>query len=56
MLTMEHLPEEPIDLCLAFHNDIASSRGTKDMKGKAERAQILTELITSDTYPRSSVE
>lgn len=56
MLTLEHLPEEPFDVCLAFHNNIGSSRGTKDMKEKAEKAGIPTELITSSTYPRSSVE
>lgn len=56
MLTLEHLPDEPIDVCLAFHNNITISRGTKDMKKKVEKAGIPTELITSSTYPRSSAD
>lgn len=47
MLKEEHLTTEPIDLCLAFHNDIENSRGTKDMMGCAQRANIPTRLITS---------
>jgi hypothetical protein len=47
MLTEEHKPEEPIDICLAFHNNIAASRGTKDMMGCTQKAGIETILITS---------
>lgn len=54
MLDCEHRPEEPIDLCFAFHNNINNSRGTKDMMRRAEKAGVPTRLITS--YPRSSAE
>lgn len=47
MLTEEHKAEEPIDLCLAFHNNIVASRGTKDMMACTEKAGIFTQLITS---------
>ena len=47
MLTVENKPEEPIDLCLAFHNDIDNSRGTADMLGRVDRAGVPWKLCTS---------
>lgn len=54
MLDEEHRPEEPIDLCLAFHNNFANSRGTADMVKRVRKAGIAWKLNTS--HPRSSVE
>lgn len=54
MLTEEHKPEEPIDLCLAFHNDIENSRGTADMLKRVGKAGIPWTVVTS--HPRSSAE
>lgn len=51
MITEEHRPEEPIDLCLAFHNNIANSKGTRDMMKRAAKAEITTRLITSTVTP-----
>lgn len=51
MLDEEHRADEPIDLCLAFHNDIARSRGTADMVARAVKAGIPHELITSHIPP-----
>lgn len=50
MLDKEHKPNEPIDLVLAFHNDITNSKGTKDMLLRAGNAGIATRLITGNTY------
>lgn len=47
MLDCEHVNHEPIDLCLAFHDNIDDSRGTKDMVKRAQKAKILTRLIRS---------
>lgn len=47
MFKAEHLPEEPIDLCLAFHNDILNSRGTRDMINVVKSANVLYKLCTS---------
>lgn len=54
MLDMEHKPEEPIDLVLAFHNDIENSSGTADMLDRTRKAGIPWKLVTS--HPRSSEE
>lgn len=54
MLTEEHKPEEPIDLCLAFHNDIKNSRGTADMLKRVDKANIPWNVHTS--HPRNSAE
>ena len=35
MLDSEHRESEPIDLCLAFHNDFENSKGTRDMVTRA---------------------
>jgi hypothetical protein len=47
MLDVEHTAEEPIDLCLAFHNDIERSRGTADMLRRVKKTEIAWQLITS---------
>ncbi len=47
MLDVENKPEEPIDLCLAFHNDIDNSRGTADMLSRVDKADIPWKLCTS---------
>lgn len=53
MIAEEHKADEPIDLCLAFHNDIENSRGTADMLDRVVRAGIAWELCTSETTPTS---
>ncbi len=47
MLAEEHPDKDCklIDLCLAFHEDLDSSKGTKDMVAKAEKAGIKTLVI-----------
>lgn len=54
MLDVENKPEEPIDLCLAFHNDIASSRGTADMVKRMQKAGFTVKVNTS--HLRSSAD
>lgn len=54
MLDEEHKPEEPIDLCLAFHNNIQESRGTADMIKRVDKAGIPYKINTS--HLRSSAE
>ena len=54
MIDVEKTPEEPIDLCLAFHNNIENSRGTADMIKRVDKANIPMKLNTS--RPCSSVE
>ena len=45
MIDDEHTTEEPIDMCVAFHDRIKTSRGTKDMVRRALRAKIPTILV-----------
>ncbi len=47
MITENHLL--PDDLCLAFHNNIENSRGTRDMLSRAEKAGIKTKLIRTNS-------
>lgn len=47
MLDCEHRPDEQIDLCFAFHNNIEASSGTRDMMKRAAKAGIPVRLITS---------
>jgi hypothetical protein len=54
MIDVENKPEEPIDLCLGFHNDIEKSRGTADMLRRVQHANIPSKLCSS--HPRSSAE
>lgn len=54
MLKEEHKPEEPIDLVLAFHNNIENSSGTADMIDCVIKAGIPWKLNTS--HPCSSAE
>lgn len=50
MLDCEHRPDEPIDLCLAFHNNFVQSRGTKDMVSRVEKAKIPWRLVSSPDH------
>lgn len=54
MIDEEHLLEEPIDVCLAFHNDIRNSRGTADMVRRATKASV--PVIINTSHPRSSAD
>lgn len=54
MLDKEHKAEEPIDVCVAFHNNVQDSRGTADMLDRVVKANIPWRLITSS--PRSSAD
>lgn len=45
MIDKEHRSDEPINLCLAFHDNIKASKGTRDMVTRAEKAKIPTTLI-----------
>lgn len=54
MVKEEHRPEEPIDVVLAFHNNLENSSGTADMISVADKAGIPWKLNTS--RPRSSAE
>lgn len=56
MLDEEHREEEPIDLVIAFHDDIGHSKGTKDMVKKALKAGILKENVKLVKHPNSSEE
>lgn len=47
ILDCEHNSDKPINLCLAFHNDLKSSRETKDMINRAKAAGIPVTLISS---------
>lgn len=47
MLDVEYVVDDPIDLCIAFHDDIASSRGTADMVRRAKLAGIMVEHVES---------
>ncbi len=47
MITEEHKPEEPIDLCLAFHNHIQDSTGTADMLDCVVKSAIPWKLNSS---------
>jgi hypothetical protein len=54
MLDVENKPEEPIDLCLAFHNNIQDSRGTADMLDRVVKAGVPWKLCTSSDGANSS--
>jgi YspA, cpYpsA-related SLOG family len=54
MLDVENKPEEPIDLCLAFHNNIIDSRGTADMLDRVIKAGVPWKLCTSSDGANSS--
>jgi hypothetical protein len=47
MLLKEHLPKEPIGLCLAFAEDFSVAYGTSDMRRKALAAGIRVESFSS---------
>lgn len=56
MLDAEHTLEEPIQLCLVFHNDIENSRGTADMLKRVQQAAIPYQIITSLPLSASNVQ
>lgn len=41
------ISEKPIDLVLAFHDDLEHSRGTKDMVKRARAANVPVQIISS---------
>ena len=47
MLDREHSPESPIELCIAFHDDIGNSKGTGDMVRRALLAGIEVKFVLS---------
>lgn len=47
MIDEEHRHEEPINLCLAFHDSISTSKGTADMVTRARRALITCRIVSS---------
>jgi len=50
MVDEEHRPEEPIDLVLAFHDDLGLGKGTADMKRRVLKAEIKFQHHTSIEY------
>ena len=54
MLTEENKPEEPIDLVLAFHNNIQKSKGTADMLDCVDAAGLPWKLCTSSDGTKKS--
>ena len=46
MVSEEHKQDEPIDLILAFHDDIDKSTGTSDMIAVGVKAGISYKLVT----------
>lgn len=55
MIDCEHRSEEHIDACIAFHNNIATSRGTNDMIFRATKASIPTTLFTSTNFRTQTI-
>lgn len=47
MLDAENVIDEPIDSCIAFHDDLETSAGTKDMVNRAKSASVEVEVIKS---------
>jgi len=47
MLDKEHRYDDPIILCIAFHDDLERSAGTKDMVERASRAAIPVRNVRS---------
>ena len=47
MIDVENKVDEPIDLCLAFHNNISGSRGTADMIKRAMKAGVAVRLVAT---------
>ncbi len=47
MLDVENVHHEPIELCIAFHDDLEHSNGTNDMVNRATDALIEVEVIKS---------
>ena len=47
MIDKEHLPAEPIDVCLAFAENFSAAHGTSDMRRRAITAGIRVESFES---------
>lgn len=45
MINKEHLIGDEIDICIAFHDDLQKSKGTKDMLERAGKAGINTRIF-----------
>lgn len=45
----QQMLESGVDYCIAFHDDLGSSRGTRDMVERCERAGIEVRIVGSDT-------
>lgn len=54
MLEVENKPDEPIDLVLAFHNNIEESSGTADMLDCVVKAGLPWKLCTSSDGAKSA--
>lgn len=51
MLDCEHRPDEPIELGIAFHDDLAGkSRGTRDMVNRLQKAGIPWVVVASSEH------
>lgn len=46
MIDKEHLPKEPIEVCLAFAENFAAAHGTSDMRRRAMVAGIRVESFS----------
>lgn len=50
MISKEHTQDEPIDLCVAFHDELENSAGTLDMTKRASSAGIPIRLVTTKEF------
>lgn len=48
----QQMLDSGVDRCIAFHDDLAASKGTRDMVERVERAGLPVEVIGNDTRPR----
>jgi hypothetical protein len=48
VLRNQQMLDTGVDLCLAFHNDLRHSKGTKDMVKRCTKAGIPTLVVTKD--------
>lgn len=53
MLSSEHTADDPVNLCLAFCDDVENSRGTKDVIALAEAAGVEVRLVRSSRVSAS---
>lgn len=50
MIDTENKTDEPIDLCIAFHDEIENSKGTKDCVSRALKANITILYVKSKSH------